>query len=307
MKRAGILKFRKKEKNGQRKRKRLPFARKVVVDPQRKKKLPFAIRRKKSKYPFKFQLLIRPGLVLEDAQLLHLIDKVKNCSATAFNELPDYQVLTGRREEFDDKVLAIAWRPDGEIAGYCSCVLLPVPGVGHVLHLGLTVVRPEDRGLGLTHFLTRKAVTGYIMRHRPVGRLWCSNCAAVLSSLGNVALHFDKVYPSPFEPTIPSKKHQKIAETIDHYYREKMYIREDAVFDRERFIFRGSVRETVFQKDADDRRYYHRRGLINEYYKSVMDFTQGDEVLQIGYCSVISSFKHKIRIRKQTKALKAAS
>lgn len=307
MKRAGIIKFRKKEKNGAKRRRKLPFARKVVVDPQRKKKLPFPLRRKKSKYPFRFQLLIRPGLVLEEAQLQHLIEKVNNVSATCFAELPDYQVMSGKREEFEDKVLAIAWRPDGEIAGFCSCVLLPVPGIGQVLHLGLTVVRPEDRGMGLTHFLTRRAVTGYIMRHRPVGRLWCSNCAAVLSSLGNVAMHFDKVFPSPFEHSNPSKKHQKIAEAIDKYYRQKMYVREDAVFDREHFIFRGSVKETVFQKDADDERYYHRRGLINEYYKSVMDFTQGDEVLQIGYCSVISSFKHKIRIRKQTKALKAAS
>ncbi|MBN1772998.1 MAG: hypothetical protein JXB32_17140 [Deltaproteobacteria bacterium] len=70
--------------------------------------------------------------------------------------------------------------------------------MGPVLHRGLTWVRPDARGRGLTHKLTSHAGIGHLLRCRPFGRLWITNCACVLSSLGHVALNLDDVYPSPF-------------------------------------------------------------------------------------------------------------
>jgi hypothetical protein len=141
---------------------------------------------------------------------------------TCFAELPDYQCLRGTREELSDKVISVARRLDGTMAGFCSMALLPVPRVGQVLHMGLTCVRPEDRSAGLTHLLNSKAVTHYLVRYRPLGRQWISNVACVLSSLGNIALHCDNVYPSPFQDSQPSKTHLRIAEAINHKYREKI-------------------------------------------------------------------------------------
>ncbi len=239
----------------------------------------------------------RPGRKYSDARLESLVKELRATASTCFDTLPDYQVMAGTREELADKVLAMAWRKDGRMAGFCSCVVLPVAGVGKVLHLGLTCVRPEDRGAGLTHLLTRKAVSGHLLRHRPLGKVWVSNCAAVLSSLGSVALHFQDVYPSPSRSEGPTITHQRIAQAIDHQYRHKMFVPESSTFDPNTFVFQGSIKETVFAKEGDDPRFFHRQEPINDYYRSLLDFERGDEVLQIGSASTLGAVKHLYRKR----------
>ena len=78
-----------------------------------------------------------------------------------------------------------------------------------------------------------------------------------------------------------------------------MYVRTDAVFDDRRFVFRGSVKGTVFQKQGDDRRYHHRNGILNSYYQSLMDFENGDEVLKVGYVSTLTTVKYAYRRKRR--------
>jgi hypothetical protein len=238
---------------------------------------------------------------MDDKRLDFLVKKLREVAGTCFDEVPPYQVMTGTRQELSDKVLSVAWRPDNRIAGFCSTVLLPVKNVGEVLHLGLTCVRPEDRSSGLTHLLTKKAVAGYLVRHKPLGRLWVSNCAAVLSSLGNVVLHFENVYPSPMAHVKPTANHHRIARAIADDYRDKIFIHSNSVFDERRFVFHGSVKDTVFQKAEEDKRFHHRNGILNGYYRNLMDFDNGDEVLQIGYVSTLTTVKYAYRRRKTRK------
>lgn len=241
---------------------------------------------------YRLQFLFRPGMWMGNGQLMALRDQLREVASTCFAQLPTYQCLLGTRDEFADKVLALAWASDGHLAGFCSMLLLKVDGVGEVVHLGLTCVRPDDRSAGLTHRLTSKALTGYLMRCHPVGRLWVTNCAAVLSSLGNVAVHFEGVFPAPGGPDTPSETHLRIARTVNDYYREKIYIRSEAQFDEANFVFRGSVEQTVFQKSEEDVRFHHRDERLNEYYRNLMQFDHGDEVLQVGFCTVMTSFRH---------------
>lgn len=252
---------------------------------------------KRGNQTYRIEFVNRPGRKYSNARLSALVTELRATAATCFATLPDYQVMAGTREELADKVLAMAWRSDGRMAGFCSCVVLPVPGVGKVLHLGLTCVRPEDRGTGLTHLLTRRAVTGHLLRHRPLGKVWVSNCAAVLSSLGSVALHFHDVYPSPQRSTSPSPTHQRIARAINSHYRHKMFVPESSTFDADSFIFRGSIKETVFAKEGDDSRFFHRQDSLNDFYRSLLDFERGDEVLQIGYASTFGAVRHLYRKR----------
>lgn len=247
------------------------------------------------------ELLHRPGRRLSDAALAKLVDELREVAADCFEELPDYQCLRGTREELSDKVIALARCADGRLAGFCSAVLLDVPGVGAVLHLGLTCVRADQRSGGLTHRLTSTLTVRYLLRHRPLSRVWVSNVACVLSSLVNVGRHFDHVFPSPEGPAAPSTNHRRIAEAIDALYRDKIYIRPDARFDRESFVFRGSVRETVFQKDEHDARYRHRDAAANRFYGDRMDFEHGDEVLQIGSMSLLTGLRYLRRRRATTR------
>lgn len=251
---------------------------------------------KQKKNQYRYQFLYRPGLHLAEEDLRHLVSSMRDVASSCFKEIPEYQAMTGSRDELADTVIAAAWRSDGTMAGFCSTVILNVAGVGDVQHLGLTCVRPRERSNGLTHILTHKAVAGYLMRHKPViGKLWVSNCAAVLSSLVNVSLHFEQVYPSPFTATRLTENHRIIAAAIDRHYRDKIYIHRDATFDTDAFVFRGSVKGTMFQKSSGETCYYHRNHDLNEFYKNRMIFDNGDEVLQVGYATTFAAVRHLFR------------
>ena len=147
----------------------------------------------------------------------------------------------------------------------------------------------------LTHLLVKKALTSYLLKQNPFGKIWISNCAAVLSSLGNGAMHFEGVYPSPFHSGSPSNVQLKIAKAIDRYFRDKMYVAPDAVLDERRFVFKGSVKDTVFHKEKDDLAYHHRKNGLNRFYANMMNFENGDEILQIGYFRMVSIVRYVLR------------
>ncbi|MCK6574027.1 hypothetical protein L6V77_23350 [Myxococcota bacterium] len=229
-----------------------------------------------------FEYHERPGLGLDASRLDRMVAELRTCASHCFPELPSYQCLLGTRAALEDKIITVARDADGTMIGFCSAVVLPIRGVGDVLHLGLTCVSPFARGRGLTHRLTGRLVTRFLLRHRPFGRLWVTNVACVLSSLGNVALHFRDVFPAPGGPEVPSRTHRLIAEGIHLHHRADAFIDPAAVFDGASFVFRGSVAGTMFQKRADDTRFHHRDAALNAYYAARLDFDAGDEVLQVG-------------------------
>jgi hypothetical protein len=243
----------------------------------------------------------RPGRRWSETQLQNYVREFREVAADCFDTPPDYQCLTGCRKALCDNVITVARRADGRMVGFSSAVLLPVPEVGDVLHLGLTCVAAVARGSALTHKLNSTLVVRYMLRRLLLGRVWVTNIACVLSSLGNVALNFDEVYPSPFVDT-PSRRHRLIAETFDRFYRAKAFVRSDASFDAEHFVFRGSGRDTAFQKSADDRRYYHRDDGLNHYYRRLLHFDDGDEVIQVGSADVLSAVRYLFRRRARGKA-----
>ena len=245
---------------------------------------------------FTIEVFQEPGRFLDEESFSGLSGQIRDIAGSCFHTLPQYQAMVGTREALSDKLISIARDEDtGTALGFCSMVFLDVQGGGRVLHLGLTCVRPEARGRRLTHFLVKKALTGYLLKQNPFGKIWISNCAAVLSSLGNVAMHFEGVYPSPFYDRAPSTAHLKIARAIDREFRDKMYVKADAVLDEERFVFRGSVKGTVFHKERDDFSYHHRKNGLNRFYANIMNFEQGDEVLQIGYFRLVSVIRYILR------------
>jgi hypothetical protein len=253
----------------------------------------------------------RPGLTWSDERLRREVAALRAVAERCFAEIPEYQCLQESREALADKAIAIARTADGGIAGFCSAIILPVPGVGHVLHLGLTCIGPGVRGGGLTHRLTSKVVVSYLLRHHLFSRLWITNVACVLSSLGNVALHFDDVFPGPQRRAAgPSARHLAIARAIDAHHRQPLYVLPEARFDEQAFVFRGSVRGTVFQKRVDDARYHHRDPRVTGFYAGLMNFDEGDEVLQVGNVSLLTWPRYQLRKlwpRHAQAALPAAS
>lgn len=238
-----------------------------------------------SKQPkYKVEFFYRPGQRLHRGEIATLQDELRNVASHCFDEIPEYQCLEKSPTALGDKVITVAQNKEGKIVGFCSALLIPMEGLGEVLHLGLTCVDPVARGHRLTHKLTSKLLMHYLLRHRPFSKVWVSNVACVLSSLGNVAKNFENVFPSPYYQAKPTVEQLTIAAAIDQHYRKDIAISEDAEFCPHTFLFKGSVKGSVFEKEESDSRYYHRNKELNQFYMDLIQFERGDEVLQV--CSV---------------------
>src|SRR5690606_35983562 len=168
----------------------------------------------------------RPGRTMDSKELKSLYLEILEVAETCLDEIPYYQCLTGTREEFSRLIISVARNEKGVALGFCSSYILEVPNAGKVLHLGLTCVKPIARRFGLTHKLTSKVVTTYLLRYSLFRPAWISNVACVISSLGNVALNFEDVYPSPFKDEATMEQ-QIIAHYINVHYRWELYINKD--------------------------------------------------------------------------------
>jgi GNAT superfamily N-acetyltransferase len=249
--------------------------------------------------PFVIDLYYRPGISFGKSEFERFHQEILDVAKSSLDEIPYYQCLTGDIKEYQRLVIAVARDPKGRMIGFCSAYLLDGgPGIGEILHLGLTCVRPDARGGGLTHKLTSKVIIGHLARSSWFAPIWISNVACVLSSLGNVGLYFEEVFPSPFMKK-PTNEHLAIAKTIDEKFRWELFIDKEAKFNREKFVFEASVKGNMFQKEETDRRYRHREEWLNQYYASLMDFRNGDEVLQIGKVSFLAFPKHLARTLKR--------
>lgn len=244
---------------------------------------------------YQYEQLMFPGKTLSPDALNLLVLELREVAASCFNKVPSYQALSGKQTELDKAVICLARDEKGRLMGFCSALLLPVEGRGNVLHLGLTCVHPDSRGQNLTHLLTSKLLLNFIIKKSLFKETWISNCACVLSSLGNVAMYFENLYPSPYGVKAPSARHIDIARTIDQNYRESIAIKDSAKFNAERFVFEGSVGGTVFEKDADDGRFHHRDNALTQYYQDLLRFDRGDEALQIGKVSILTFPKYLMR------------
>lgn len=241
---------------------------------------------------FTFKTHFYPGKTMSDSELEELVSQIREVASLCFDECPDYQSLTGKREELSRAVITLAHDKRGKLMGFVSALVLPVYEVGDVLHLGLTCVHPEARGRKLTHKLTSKMLLNYLFKESPFSETWITNCACVLSSLGNVALYFEELYPSPYGEEVPSMTHLNIGREVSKKYRVPIAINDDAVFNEKKFIFEASVPGTIFTKDPNDTRFHHRDETITNFYKDILDFERGDEVLQVGKVSLLTFPKY---------------
>lgn len=242
-----------------------------------------------------YEVLFYPGRRLGEKACADLVKELREVAAECFYDTPSYQALSGKQEELERAVICVGRDEHGRLLGFCSALALPVEGHGHVLHLGLTCVHPDARGLNLTHHLTSKLLLKYLIKESMFKETWISNCACVLSSLGNVAMYFENLYPSPYGVAQPSRTHMQIAKSIDAHYRESIAINDSAEFNAEKFVFEGSVDGTVFEKDAEDERFHHRDRALTEFYQDLLNFENGDEALQIGKVSLLTFPKYIVR------------
>jgi len=236
-----------------------------------------------------FTIHDRPGLKYSPGKTAALVDELRKFASLSLKPLPEYQIFSNA----NDKVVVTAHeeKPNGEkgeLLAFTSAVMINIPSLPEaereILHTGLTVVAPELRRKGMLVQLFVRLIL-HVYGTLPVAnsRLWVTSLAEVPNSLVHIAMFFSDVFPSPSKP-VPTEADLLIARVIDREHRDKMLISPTAVFDEEKFVFRGSNRGkgVVFMKNVDDPRNWHRDKAANDFYRTLLK-DDGDEVLQVAW------------------------
>jgi GNAT superfamily N-acetyltransferase len=242
----------------------------------------------------RIEVLVRPGRTLSVTARGLLQSELIDVAAPCFDELPRYGVLGDDAAPWDDAVIALARDERGRLLAFTAAQILPIDGVGEMLHLGLTCVHPEHRGARLTHPLLARTIQTWLLRN-PLRGAWVTNVASVLSSLANVALHFESVWPSPFEDGPPTPQHTLVAAGLSDRWRGRLHLDGGAPLDLERFVLVGANRGSVFQKASHDARYHHRDPELTRWYRELADLDGGDAVLQVGRVSIPGLVRYGVR------------
>ncbi|KZV95505.1 hypothetical protein EXIGLDRAFT_672196 [Exidia glandulosa HHB12029] len=241
---------------------------------------------------FTYVLYSDPASQLSESEKVELHAKLRAFASDLLPSLPDYQILSSSiSEAFRDKILVLAYdRTTDTLVGFASPAWLDIPGVPtRVLHIGLVVIAPSARSAGLTSELQGRVFLHTLTHVYPRGH-WVTNLSNAPNILGNFAEYTVRTYPSPascsWGASSPSATHLTIARWIDET-RMHMVATPSAVFDEERFIFRGMMSGTSFMKpqpEGTDQTSLHRDTTYNAFYgRWIGDPHAGDAILQVGF------------------------
>lgn len=232
------------------------------------------------------EIVERPGLSLDQPALEELRGACgRVVSACLGGQQLDYGLFAPDGRAWDRSVITLVRRGgDGKPVAFNAMPLLPVTRGGqptHVLHLGLVMVDPAERGGGLSWILYGLTCFALFVRGglRP---LWISSVTQVPAVVGMVAETFDDVYPAQ-AGTAPSFAHRHLAHQIMAGEREAFGVGPDAAFDPDTHVIANAYTggsdnlKKSFSVAAK-----HRGERYNRFCAEALDYERGDDVLQIG-------------------------
>lgn len=236
---------------------------------------------------------------MADGQLEALRARIRAVVAnTVAGGTLDYGVARGERELLARAIVTLGYRsrPRRPVA-LNALIRLPVTLHGReidVLHLGLALVRPEVRSLGLCHRLYFLPLILGLLRNR-WRPFWVSNVSQVPSAIGQMSEHFDSVYPGPDPDGSPSPHHRAVAGQVFARHRSAFGVGEDASFDPDRHVIRNAYTGGSDNlKKAFDETTKHRLAKYNELCAATLDYGRGDDFLQVGRYTV-AALRRSIR------------
>ncbi|PBB84957.1 MULTISPECIES: hypothetical protein [unclassified Mesorhizobium] len=229
----------------------------------------------------------RPGRWMEPGELERLTEDLRLvASKTLKAGSLTYGVFSGDRKRLEQSIVTIVYRRgDGRPIAFNALAVMELSLAGkthEVLHLGLVMVDPDERGRGLSWILY--GLTCFLMFLRNQFRpIWISNVTQVPAVVGMVAEAFSNVFPGPHSGARRSLTHVLLARQIMARHRHVFGVGADAVFDEERFVISNAYTggsdelKKSFQETAK-----HRVEAFNEFCQKQLDYGRGDDVLQIG-------------------------
>ena len=232
------------------------------------------------------RIVERPGEALSEADLDHLVTQLR---AVAGKTLPagslTYGILSGAREPLARAIVTlITEEGSGRPIAFNALSVMTVELDGmpvDVTHLGLVMIDPEVRGLGLSWVLY--GLTTLILFARDGLRpKWISNVTQVPAVVGMVCETFSDVFPAPTAAR-QSFAHLQLARGIMRDHRRVFGVGAEAGFDEPRFVITNAYTGgSDALKKSFELAAKHRDEEYNAFCARELDYARGDDVLQIG-------------------------
>lgn len=246
------------------------------------------------------ELVERPAAWLAEVEVERLIaDCAQVVRACLNGQDLDYGLFGPDRAPWERSIITIVRRADdGRPVAFNAMPLLPVVRGGQrdqLLHLGLVMVDPTERGEGLSWVLYGFTCFALFVR-RGLRPLWISSVTQVPAVVGLVAETFADVYPGQ-DGTVQSFAHRHLTHQIMAHERQAFGVGDDAGFDADTQVITDAYTggsdnlKKTFQLAAK-----HRDPRYNAYCEAALDYARGDDVLQIGKLDLTTARRYATRM-----------
>jgi hypothetical protein len=241
-----------------------------------------------------------PGRALSESDLEALVTQLRTVAAkTLPNQSLDYGIFSGEPECLSRAVITlICEEQTGRPVAFNALSILPVELDGEpvdVTHLGLVMVDPDERGQGFSWVLY--GLTALVLFARDGMRpKWISNVSQVPAVVGMVSETFCDVFPSPHSGTRRSFAHLQLARGIMARHRAAFGVGDDAGFDEATFVIGNAY---TGGSDALKKSFEiapkHRDEQYNAFCARELDYSRGDDFLQIGRIDLAGARRYLLR------------
>lgn len=246
------------------------------------------------------EVIERPGAWLSADEVEALVtDCAQVVRACLGGQDLDYGLFSPDRAPWARSVITVVRRIDnGRPVAFNAMPLLPVVRGGQsdaLLHLGLVMVDPNERGEGLSWVLYGFTCFALFVR-RGLRPLWISSVTQVPAVVGLVAETFADVYPAQ-DSTTQSFAHRHLAHQIMAHERHAFGVGEDAGFD-----INTQVITDAYTGGSDNLKKTfavaakHRNARYNDFCEGALDYGRGDDVLQIGKLDLTTARRYVTRM-----------
>lgn len=231
------------------------------------------------------RIMERPALWMTDGQLDTLCADLRKIAAATLNDgALTYGVFSGDHAVLRDTVITLVTTNDGSPVAFKALAIMTVdtqPTPTTVLHLGLVMIDPDHRSAGLSWVLYGLTCFLLILRNqfRP---MWLSSVTQVPAVVGMVSQTFSDVWPQP-DAGRRTLTHVLLARRIMDTHRGVFGVGPDAGFDEARFVITNAYTggSDDLKKTWDDAP-KHRDTVFNTFCAGELDYTRGDDLLQLG-------------------------
>ena len=245
---------------------------------------------------FEIAMWERPGVGCDDATLAAIVEDLRTVARAGQNgkPMPEYGVLLGERADLASRVVTIVYTRAGRPVGFNALTYFDLAlgtRVESVLHLGLTFVDPEFQRQRLPALLY--GVTTFLLLFRNGLRpFWISNVTQVPAVAGMVADNYAGAFPHYAGKHRQTFVQRVLARSIMKHHRRAFGVGEDAGYDEERGVITDAYTggsDELKKSFAEAAK--HRNPAVNDFCARTLDYQRGDDLLQIGRCTLASTLR----------------